>query len=347
MDQGASVEESWISTSTYKHLYSWFEPTMQSTVSAHADDQDCLLVTGYVNSEGNGDLYPTYTYNCPALVDASDQGEYSLEVVDQNGYALYVYRFNAFGCQGGYHEVAPTGVVAATLPDLPDMAALQLKHGEALLNEQQVSPHAPVVTMTAPSGAEVVSGVYTVTWAATDVDGDDLTYAVLYSPDDGTSWQPLMTSIAETLYALDTSWIAGSDNARIRVLTTDDLNTASDETDGAFTVPKKAPSVYIIQPDDGAYFWPGEPIILMGRGYDPEDGVLGGGDGTPGDMSLTWTSSTSGMLGTGTWLQLDTGLPAGEHVISLNAADSDSNVEMASINIYVGCRLFLPLTIKS
>jgi len=339
MVPGATVESSWISTFTYKHLHNWFEPTVQNTAPARADSQDCLLITGYVNSEGTGGLYPTYRYPCSDLVDSSDQGEYSLEVVDQDETTLYAYRFNVFGPQGCYEESTQTSLVAATLPDLPDMAAFQLKHGETLLAEQRVSPHTPVVTVTAPADAEVVSGVYTVTWTASDADEDDLTYAVLYSPDNGASWEPLATSIIETFYTLDTNWVAGGYNARVRVLATDGLNTASDETDGTFAVLKKAPSAYITQPEDGAHFLPGEPIILIGRGYDPEDGTLG-------DTALVWTSSISGTLGPGTWLQLDYGLSAGTHVITVSAEDSDGNEAATSIQIFVGYRLFLPLVLR-
>ena len=61
-----------------------------------------------------------------------------------------------------------------------------------------------------------------------------------------------MAGVAGTSYAFDTALLAGSAQARIRVIATDGLHSAQDESDASFEVAVKAPRVAIEWPADGA-----------------------------------------------------------------------------------------------
>ena len=69
-------------------------------------------------------------------------------------------------------------------------------------------------------------------------------------------------------------------------------------------------------------------------------------DGTLADDALNWTSSLSGVLGSGRILAVS-GLPVGIHVITLVAMDSDGNTAIASVSVHVGCKVFLPTVLRN
>lgn len=87
------------------------------------------------------------------------------------------------------------------------------------------------------------------------------------------------------------------------------------------------PSVTISSPDDGETFFLFEmPIALQGSAEDPEDGALTG-------ESLVWRSDQDGTLGTGEIVVAD--LSPGEHVLTLEATDSEGGKAVARITVTV------------
>jgi hypothetical protein len=71
--------------------------------------------------------------------------------------------------------------------------------------------------------------------------------------------------------------------------------------------------------------------LLRGRGFDPEDGLLTG-------ISLEWSSSIDGFLGTGEQLTVeltepDTGEQWLDHIVTLTARDSDGNTATDQITV--------------
>ena len=159
---------------------------------------------------------------------------------------------------------------------------------------------------------------------------------MLYSPD-GNNWVPVGTAITTTQLAVNAAELAGGTAARVRVLATDGVNTGSDESDAAFTVGSKGPSVFILAPEGDVRFMPGTPLWLQGYGYDLEDGTLEG-------AALRWRSDRDGDLGTGS--QALVTLAPGRHVITLAATDKDGNHATASITVYAGGKTYLPLVLR-
>jgi hypothetical protein len=224
------------------------------------------------------------------------------------------------------------------LPYPPGVARIVLKKGATELASRSVSAHVPVVNVLSPNGGEVwaASGTYTVTWSASDADGDPLIYRVLYSPD-GTNWMPVGTTITGTQLAVNAAELAGGSGAKVRVLASDGVNTSADESDAPFTVGRKGPQAFILSPEGEGMIKPGTPLLLQGYAYDLEDGTLG-------EAALRWTSSRDGDLGTGS--QVLVSLSPGQHVITLTATDSDGNVGTASINVLVIYKTYLPLILR-
>jgi chitinase len=60
---------------------------------------------------------------------------------------------------------------------------------------------------------------------------------------------------------------------------------------------------------------------------------------------LVWTSSRQGVLGTGSHMATS-GLSSGAHVLTLTAADSKGMSATASVSIFIGQRLWMPVIIS-
>ena len=119
------------------------------------------------------------------------------------------------------------------------------------------------------------------------------------------------------------------------------MNTTPDQSDATFTLQGRNPLVSIFQPTESAHFAPDDVVVLAGDAYDPEDGDLD-------DLALIWESDRDGQLGNGGLLTLAAqNLTPGRHIITLTAADSDGQVGMASVEIFVGqSQVYLPLVLR-
>lgn len=203
---------------------------------------------------------------------------------------------------------------------------------------EAVSASVPTVTVTSPNGGETIGGdSMKVSWTANDADGDTLSFILQYSRDNGQSWEVLATYVGGLSYTADVSLLGGSQQARLRVIASDGVNSASDESDGPFAVSDKSPLVEISQPSDGANLPGGSALILRGSGYDAEDGPLEA-------SALTWTVSGQGEIGKGTDQTLYD-LPDGEYTITLTATDSAQQVatEMITVRIATPALREVPL----
>ncbi len=163
-----------------------------------------------------------------------------------------------------------------SVPFVPGVNRVELldKNG-AMLASRTASAHSPSITVQFPNAAGLtLDGVQTIQWTGSDLDGDALTYSVLYSEDNGATWDALAVGLAETTYEADFGSIPGSSAASIKVLASDGFNTSADVSDQTFAVPAKAPLALIVSPTPGATFSAGETIKLQGYGVDLEDGSV-------------------------------------------------------------------------
>ncbi|MEM7232247.1 MAG: hypothetical protein AAF517_08740, partial [Planctomycetota bacterium] len=178
-----------------------------------------------------------------------------------------------------------------------------------------VSARVPSVRVLSPNGGENYNaGSFTARWQGSDDDGDELSYTVLYSGDDGASWQTLRASTRETSVELDVGELAGSESAKLRVIVSDGVHTLSDDSDAVFRVAGKAPVAMVRSPETRTRIASDDTLVLRGEAYDVDDGDLDGG-------SLRWTSDRDGDLGSGRSVSA-TGLSPGIHAVTLEATDS-------------------------
>ncbi len=318
----------WISPYHYKKLLSReglgvvANTGFTSLNSASTSTDGYIMLTGLVSDTGSGELLEAYhlpTYN---ILTVSSSGTHALRFLDVAGNVLQEYaftpEFNEFATVPFFANVAyPVGT-----------ATIQLAKESEVYDTLVVSPHTPTISLLSPNGGEAWNTQpVTITWGASDEDNDPLTYAILYSKDGGQTWLALDSGLKETTYTLDPTLIAGTDSGIIRVIATDGVNTAMDDSDATFSNTKKAPEATIFSPRDGASYRRGDGVLFDGQGYDMEDDILPG-------TALRWSSSIDGFLGTGDALQTYD-LSEGVHTITLEVTDTQGNIGRASILVVV------------
>ena len=192
-----------------------------------------------------------------------------------------------------------------------------------VLADKPISVNPPTVsTVHVISTSLPATGVVTVTWSANDPDGDPLKFDVLYSRDNGTSFQPLILHTITPTAPIDTATLGGG-TGKFRIVASDGFNTGQVDS-AAFAVANKPPVPIITLPTNDIHAHYGQVINFSGYAVDAQDGVVA-------DANLVW-SSAAGPIGTGPLLTQSL-LPPGADVITLTA--TNSNGLSASVHVIV------------
>jgi len=210
-----------------------------------------------------------------------------------------------------------------------DIVRVDLFQMGSLRDTRFASSNPPTVTLTFPNGGETLSGVpTTVTWTASDLDGDALESMLLYSTDAGSTWSSLAAGIEGNSTEIDPTTLAGSNQVLLRVLVSDGFHTASDDSDAVLEIPDSLPRVFIASPVDGSLRQDNEAVAFEAVASDPEDGMLTG-------TAIEWSSDRQGALGSGESIVVEN-LAPGTHLVTATATDSAAQSSSATIEVVVG-----------
>lgn len=238
--------------------------------------RDALYLSGRVRSDGSGELGPVLRQ--PGITSAARRpGDYEIRLADCQGTTVGTKSFGAsfIDVEGeSRDEVA----FAMTLADPGTLCAVQLRRGGTLLAEQVVTANVPEVAIASPNGGEYWDGIVTVGWTATDADDDELTASLFYSPDAGTRWLPVAGGVTGREFTFDSASLPGSEQALMRVIVTDGINTTRDDSNVVFGVAPKAPAVHIVGPNASGAIFAGEMQRFRGVARDAQGNVLPGDD---------------------------------------------------------------------
>ncbi|MCD6467226.1 MAG: hypothetical protein J7L10_04830, partial [Methanomicrobia archaeon] len=186
----------------------------------------------------------------------------------------------------------------------------------------------PIVTVTYPNGREIVGGSINVTANASDPDGT-VTQVTFYYSNNGTDWNLIGTdNTSPYSVSWDTSSVSNGDTYLVRAVATDDDGaTASDNSDGTFTVDNTPPSVVIVNPPDAATVRGTTIIQIQASDTNGIASVLYNIDGG------AWQNTTYNAV-TGYYeASLDTTtLSEGNHTINAQATDNAANIATDSIS---------------
>ena len=295
-----------------------------------ASNQDYLLVNGLIQAGDEVTIQPFQRVVRPkGFSDDPGVGPYSLELQTSEGKLLFERRFTPvqFGCSGTCD--GQQTAFAERVPYPQAARRVVIKKGERILKTIIASPHAPTVSLDSPNGNETWghSHSQTISWQAHDLDGDHLTYHLLFSRDDGLTWTGVAAYVDATSITLDPGMFPGTEKARFRIIAMVGFNTTSDDSKHPFRIERKPPIVTILSPASDASIGSGVPLVLRGFSYDLEDGNII-------DANLVWRLDQHTILGSGSELIWDDPSP-GLHTISLTARDSDQNSVTAAVHVNV------------
>jgi hypothetical protein len=179
-----------------------------------------------------------------------------------------------------------------------------------------------------------------VSWSAEDLDGDALTHNLLYTPDAGESWYPVVVNHVDSSFEFNTTDIPSSDGANggFMLVTSDGLNntwtsTLTGDEGGIAFGPGNAPETFLITPNNLDTFKQLASIPFRGTSWDKEDLALEGGE-------LVWTSSIDGQIGTGR-LFTRSDLSPGTHLITLTGTDGNGMSTLKQVTITVTPRVVI------
>jgi hypothetical protein len=316
----------WVSDYTYEAMRSvivsrWGPSPAPRVAGPLAAGDPAVLVTGIVDIAGDsGDIVRLFQLPSPGDLAPPDSGDFTIRLEDNNSAVLASYDFTP-----GEPSEGTDAVFSFLLPWEANTEKIVLLYQGSELDTLSASANPPQVGITSPiSGTAWNNLTETVTWSASDNDGDDLTFAVQYSADDGNTWQTLTTGATGNSYTVSRYTLPGSASARVRVLASDGFHTAAD-TSGAFTSALNSPEVLITGPVSGSFAVEDQLVFMSGSGQDPEDGQLT-------DNQLTWSSDLDGELGSGKLLVTNAlSMTEGVHTLTLVAQDSDGMMAEDSI----------------
>lgn len=226
--------------------------------------------------------------------------------------------------------------VAELVPHSAGARRVDLEGPDGLLASIMPGAQSPVVTLLSPNGGEIISDdSVTVSWTASDADGDPLAILIQYSPDNGLTWEVVgqyqagggLGPAAVQSIGIDRGNLVVGSEALFRIWVSDGLNTISDQSDASLTLLNAPPTAVVLAPETAATFSSSQTIALIGDAYDPDSGSLD-------DSQLTWASDLDGSLGQGQSLSVS-GLSPGVHTITFQANDGAGGLASDTVNVTV------------
>jgi len=243
-----SRDQMWISPDQYMSIWeSGFEPPVTAgpvqaknyRASAEAESGECVLLQGTAQREtGSVALGSLQRVPCARPPAGGASGNHCLRFLDANDTLLSTWCFQVSFLIPGVPDPLDerTFVVKAPLP--AGAQRLALMRGDQELASRSASANPPSVSFSAPlSGDRWTGGVHTLSWSGADVDGDSLTYTLLYSADNRATWLPLQIGMSESSLTLDPASIRGGKSVFFRVLA----------GDGFFTTVAEAGPLEVVQ----------------------------------------------------------------------------------------------------
>jgi len=323
-------DRQWISDYTYEGILGYVRDIEGSGGGGGAVLPQAILIQGEINLTRNAvTLRPFLRLSRLTETARPKTSPFAIELRGSGGRTLARHLFDPVEdteAQAGEELFASFDEVLPWVDGTQRIVIL--KDGRDLAS-RVVSANAPQVRLTAPNSGAVIgrNGLLKVQWEGSDADGDALTYMLLYSTDNGKTWEPVDTGLTGLELDVPLADLRGGDLAKFRIVATDGVNTSEDDQDVPMKIAQKAPEARILSPASGAKVAGGQVLLLEGEGSDLEDGHLD-------DAAFEWSADGNRILGRGPSISVDDLLP-GRHRLTLTVRDSSGAVGQASVDIEV------------
>jgi hypothetical protein len=336
----------WISDYTYKALYEAIPHDglplsageTAKVAGGAAITGDWLSVFGAIDTGRSATFGRVRHLSSVASIPARTPGGYSIRLVDQASHTLVDYTFTPTPIHAhGANELMSFGQVVPFVAGGRQVQLVSLADGRVLAS-QPISARSPVIGDVRLAAAPTpVTGTVNLSWAASDPDGDPLSFDVLYSRDGGASFQPLQIGLMSASAAIDTLRLSGG-QAIFRVIASDGVQTAQADS-LLISMANKPPQPQIVTPNDTLHMHYGQLINFSGAAEDPQDGFVA-------DARLVWTDQHGRQIGSGSLLSV-ADLPVGTNRITLTATNVAGLAASTSVTVIVDDDLRLPGSILS
>lgn len=295
-----------------------------------------LTVFGKVSQDSARADFITRRVDSVVTVPPRSPGNLSIRLLDAGGAILADYPFTpeavADSDTSGGESLLSFGHVVAYVTGTQSIQIVDTSAGNQVLGAKSVSSSPPDISNVAFDDLpDPATGLVTVSWTASDSDGDPLSFDLFFSRENGESLQPLMLGLSGSSVQVDTADLSGG-VGKFRLVASDGVQTTSADTT-VFTLANKPPRPRILTPAAGATVHEGQLVNFAGEANDPQDGVIP-------EEDLAW-SIPGKSLGSGSKLSISD-LPLGVNIITLIATNSDGLSESSTVSINVIKDVYLP-----
>jgi hypothetical protein len=275
---------------------------------------DHWLVLGVLMEDNTFIRKPGFTVEATTSPTLDARSPFHAELLDENGRVLLRAGIPlTTPCTDGPGPDPPYRLVTGIVP-LPKATSLvHFVLDDVLIEEYRVPNGEPRISLTVVPDAGA-RGMTRVAWSSEHPEGIPLTHVVGYSDDDGKTWLAVGVPTSSNEIALDLDVLAGGENCRFSVKTTDGIHTVTATSD-PIALPIKPCTAMILTPETGHELDRNTTLQLQGQGYWLEEH-------RPEFETLSWSSSLDGALGRGADIEVS-GLQSGVHDIMLTAGEGE------------------------
>jgi hypothetical protein len=161
---------------------------------------------------------------------------FSIDLIDSQGRTIARYPFEPKANTTLSQNNDNMALLSEAVPYIPCTKEIVISKDNKELALRNVDNYSPKVKIIFPVGGETLAGNITVRWQASDADDKNLTYFVLYSTDDGRSWQDVASDIKDTKVTVNIAALPGTNLGLFRIIATDGVNTGISDSNSTFNV---------------------------------------------------------------------------------------------------------------
>jgi hypothetical protein len=198
-----------------------------------------LYVSGRVFADGRAEFDPfEVVTTTDDIATKLTGGDYQLLLQDGAARPLADLRFDASRSPDRHaHSAMPFSMFVPY--ERPASRIILLQQGN-IIAERRPSSGFPQVALRPIAAGEAVTGKQIVAWEANDASPASLVFSLWYSPDHGQTWLPLNVCLRGTSVEVDFDFVPASDQALLRILASNGINTTEVRTQNTFIVPAPA-----------------------------------------------------------------------------------------------------------
>ncbi len=327
-DMMSYCDNQWISDYTYDGIFDFLATAQASrtgeTRAVSAGDAYIALFGTIYDEDDTGTFEVVGLWDSAGPYVPPSGGPYQMRFLNGGGDVLMSYDFN-----GDSSDAEPTHYAYDVVVPFPaDTQTIEMRRtaDNALLGSRTISANPPTIDSVALVGApNPVDGTVTLEWQASDPDGDPLMYDVYYTSDNGATYTAYALALPASGVQLDTTQMAGSNQAHFRVIANDGTRTAAAQS-APFTMASKPPTVIMLSPQNGLEVTYGTQVNFLAEVDDLQ--------GDMPDASMEWylNDEATGVNGPSYTAYL---LPVGNNEIRLRATNVNGQTTERSVTVIV------------